>query len=58
MNNIDWKDLKAKIVATIRLCLDDDVIYHIMDEESVTTIWLKLESQYMSKSLTKKLFLK
>ena len=29
-----------------------------MDEESPTAIWLKLESQYMSKSLTNKLFLK
>ena len=35
-----------------------DVMYHVMDEELSTTIWLKLESQYMSKSLTNKLYLK
>ena len=58
MNDMDWKDLEAKVVATIRLCLADDVMYHVMDEESLTAIWLKLESRYMSKSLTNKLYLK
>ena len=55
---MDWKDLEAKVAKTIRLYLDDDVMYHVMDEESPTTIWLKLESRYMSKSLTNKLYLK
>ena len=32
-------------------------MYHVMDEESPAAIWLKLESQYMSKSLTNKLLL-
>jgi hypothetical protein len=45
-------------VTTIRLCLGDDVIYHVMDEESLGAVWLKLESRYMSKSLTNKLYLK
>ncbi|KAL6315085.1 hypothetical protein AAG906_030939 [Vitis piasezkii] len=58
MNDVDWKDLEAKVAATIKLCLADDVMYHVMDEESPTTIWLKLENQYMSKSLTNKLYLK
>ena len=39
-------------------CLGDEVMHHVMDEESSTTIWLKLESRYMSKSLTNKLLLK
>jgi hypothetical protein len=56
--DIDWKELKAKAVATIQLCLGDDVMYHVMDEESSVIVWLKLESQYMSKSLTNKLSLK
>ena len=34
MNDIDWKDLEAKVATTIKLCLDDDMIYHVMDEES------------------------
>ena len=58
MDNLDWKKLEAKAVATIRLYLADDVMYHIMDEESPVKVWLKLKSQYMSKSLTNKLYLK
>lgn len=33
-------------------------MYHMMDEESPTTIWLKLETRYLSKSLINKLRLK
>ena len=55
---MDWKDLEAKATINIRLCFADDVMYHVMDEESPATIWLKLESRYMSKSLTNKLYLK
>jgi hypothetical protein len=46
------------VVATIQLCLGDDVMYHIMDEESLAANWLKLEILYMSKSLTNNLYLK
>jgi hypothetical protein len=58
MVDIDWKELEAKAVATILLCLGDDVMYHIMDEESPTAVWLKQKSRYMSKLLTNKLYLK
>jgi hypothetical protein len=58
MADIDWKKLKAKVVATIRLCLGDDMMYHVMDEESPAAVWLKLESRYILKSLTNKLYLK
>jgi hypothetical protein len=58
MVDIDLKELEAKAVATIRLCLRDDVMYHVMDEESPVIVCLKLKSQYMSKSLTNKLYLK
>ncbi|RVW13664.1 Retrovirus-related Pol polyprotein from transposon TNT 1-94 [Vitis vinifera] len=34
MNDIDWKDLEVKTVTTIKLCLADVVMYHVMDEES------------------------
>jgi hypothetical protein len=58
MVDIDWKELEEKVVATIQLCLGDDVMYHIMDEESLAANWLKLEILYMSKSLTNNLYLK
>ena len=32
MADIDWKELEAKVVATIWLCLGDDIMYHVMDE--------------------------
>ena len=54
----DWKDLKTRAALTIKTCLANKVMYHVMDEESPTTIWLKLESRYMSKSLMNKLLLK
>ena len=54
----DWEELQMKVVSTIRLCLADEVLYQVMEEESSAGIWAKLESRYMSKSLTNKLFLK
>jgi hypothetical protein len=47
MTDIDWKELEVKAVAIIRLCLRDDVMYHVMDEESLAIVWLELESRYM-----------
>ena len=38
MADRDWKELEAKAVATIWLCLGDDVIYHVMDEESLAAV--------------------
>jgi hypothetical protein len=32
MEDIDWKELEAKAVATIRLCLGDDMMYNVMDK--------------------------
>jgi len=47
-----------KAVSTIRLCLADELMYDVMDDMSTVVIWLKLESRYMSNSLTNKLNLK
>uniref|UniRef100_A0A453M117 Uncharacterized protein n=1 Tax=Aegilops tauschii subsp. strangulata TaxID=200361 RepID=A0A453M117_AEGTS len=30
----DWEELQLKAAGTIRLCLSDQVIYHVMDENS------------------------
>jgi hypothetical protein len=51
---LELKDVTRALLA----CLGDDVMYHVMDEESLTAVWLKMESRYMSKSLTNKLYLK
>ena len=38
MNATDWKDLKTRVVLTIKMFLADEVMNHVMDEESSTTI--------------------
>jgi hypothetical protein len=38
MADIEWKELEAKAVATILLCLGDDMMYHVMDEESPAAV--------------------
>ena len=58
MNVMDWKNSETRDESTIRMCLAEKVMYHVLDEESLATIWLKLESRYMLKSLTSKLLLK
>ena len=50
--------LEEKAHSTIMLCLADDVITEVSDEETAAGLWLKLESLYMTKSLTNKLLLK
>ena len=54
----DWEktDLKAK--NRIQLCLTDEIKYNVMNEETVTRLWSKLEMLYMMKSLSNKLYLK
>ncbi|KAG6425107.1 hypothetical protein SASPL_115531 [Salvia splendens] len=51
----EWVTLDEKAHSTIMLCLSDDVIIEVADQETVATLWTKLESLYMMKSLTNKL---
>jgi len=39
-------DLKAG--STIQLCLADEVIYNVMDEETITDLWSRLKILYMT----------
>lgn len=50
--------LEEKTHSTIMLCLADDIITEVAEEETASGLWLKLESLYMTKSLTNKLLLK
>ena len=54
----EWEELNMKVVSTIRLCLADQLMCDVMDDVSTALVQLKLESLYMSKSLTNKLILK
>ncbi|KAE8714902.1 hypothetical protein F3Y22_tig00110187pilonHSYRG00229 [Hibiscus syriacus] len=58
MDEEDWEELQQRAAGTIRLCLADEVMYHVMHLSSPDEIWRKLESQFISKSLTTKLYLK
>ncbi|CAA0835646.1 Uncharacterized mitochondrial protein AtMg00810 [Striga hermonthica] len=58
MEDDDWQDLQERAAGTIQLCLVDEVMYHVMHLKSADEIWKKLESQFMSKTLTTKLYLK
>ena len=53
-----WEEMRAQACATIRLCISDQIIYHVMEETSPKKIWETLETKFMSKTLTNKLFLK
>ena len=49
-------DLKA--ASTIQLCLADEIMYNVMDEKTAIRLWSRLETLYMMKSLSNKLYLK
>jgi hypothetical protein len=58
MTNDEWEDIDAKALSTIRLCLADDVLFNIIGDDTTSSLWSKLESLYMTKSLTSRIYLK
>ena len=54
----NWEELDLKMASTIQLCLADEAIYNMMDEETNTGLWSRLETLHMTKSLSNKLYLK
>ena len=58
MNDEDWFDIDERAASAIKLHLSDDVLNNVIDETKANKIWIRLESMYMSKTLTNKLYLK
>jgi len=58
MEDDEWNDIDFCAKATIILCLSEEVLYNVMNEETITGLWRRLESLYMTKSLSNKLFMK
>jgi hypothetical protein len=58
MDSDDWEELQMQAAGTIRLCLSDQVMYHVMDENTPKKIREKLEGQFLSKTVTTKVYLK
>ena len=54
----DQDEMDARALSSIRLCLADDVQFNIVLEKTIVSLWTKLESLYMTKSLTKRIYLK
>jgi len=46
------------VASTIQLCLSDEVMYNVMDEETAIGLWSRLETLYIMKSLSNKLYVK
>jgi hypothetical protein len=58
ITNDDWDEMDARELSAIHLCLVDDVLFNIVTEKTTIVLWSKLESMYMMKSLTNRIFLK
>jgi len=54
----DIATLEEKIHSTILFALEDHTIIEVAEEDTIVGLWCKLESIYMTKSLTNKLLLK
>ena len=54
----DWDEMDARELSAICLCLVDDVMFNIVSEKTPIGLWTNLESLYMTKSLTNRIFLK
>ena len=50
--------MDLKPASTIQPCLTDEVMYNVMDKETTIGFWSRLETLYMTKSLSNKLYLK
>jgi hypothetical protein len=45
MTDKDWEDLDVRALSTIRLCLEDDVLFNIIGEETTKTgLWRRMEA--------------
>jgi hypothetical protein len=50
MTEWEWEYLDAKDVSTISLCLNNEVMFNIIGEDTTSSLWSKLESLYMTKN--------
>jgi len=58
MKDDEWNGINFRAKATIILCPSDEVLYNVMNKETTADLWCRLESLYMMKSLSNKLFMK
>ena len=58
MKDYEWNGIDFRAKVMIILCLSDEILYNVMDEETTVDFLCRLESLYMTKSLSNKLFMK
>src|SRR3954468_10942050 len=58
MGEDEWKEIDVKAKATIILCLSDEILYNVLNDDTTAGMWSRLESLYMTKSLSNKLYMK
>lgn len=58
MSYEEWQKINQKAANTIRHALVVDILHSVLEEDSTMQLWPKLESLYMTKSLTNQLFVK
>ena len=58
MKDEDWEELDLEARAAIILCLERDVAFLVNEEATAAGVWLKLEANFMTKTLTNRIYLK
>jgi len=58
MEEDEWNNIDFRAKATIILCLSDEFLHNVMNEKITTDLWCRMESLYMTKSLSNKLYMK
>lgn len=58
MTDRQWMSLEKRVYATIRTCLEDEVLFDILKERSPRDLWSRLHILYTGKNMYNKLILK
>ncbi|KAL5788067.1 hypothetical protein ACOSP7_005016 [Xanthoceras sorbifolium] len=58
MKDADLEDIDEKACSAIQLSLSDEVLHEVISEKTTKALWEKLESLYLKKTLTNKLYKK
>ncbi|WRX23839.1 GAG-pre-integrase domain - like 7 [Theobroma cacao] len=58
LSDSEKDDIMEKAHSVILLALSDEVLREVTNEESAAAVWFKLESIYMTKSFTNRLYMK
>lgn len=58
MSDKYWFNLEERTLGSIRMHVFDEIYYSVLHMKSSSALWVKFESKYMTKSLTRKVYLK